>query len=57
MIGSAVPASLRNKGLLACWILFQDGEVISDPLTSLVEAQTLLKTLARRQMRMGFAVA
>jgi hypothetical protein len=34
VIGSAVPASLRASGLLACWYLMRDGEAISGPLTS-----------------------
>lgn len=29
VIGSAVPAPLRELGLLACWYLVQDGEPIS----------------------------
>jgi hypothetical protein len=41
VIGSAVPAPLRNKGLLACWYLVQDGEPISGPLTSLPAAEAL----------------
>ncbi|QAY87151.1 hypothetical protein [Pseudomonas arsenicoxydans] len=41
VIGSAVPAPLRELGLLACWYLVQDGEPISGPLTSLPAAQAL----------------
>jgi hypothetical protein len=41
VIGSAVPASLRASGLLACWYLMRDGEAISGPLTSLPAAQAL----------------
>jgi hypothetical protein len=41
VIGSAVPASLRASGLLACWYLVRDGEPISGPLTSLPAAQAL----------------
>ncbi|MBM3108015.1 hypothetical protein H8F21_27205 [Pseudomonas sp. P66] len=41
VIGSAVPASLRNLGLLACWYLVRDGEQVSGPLTSLTAAQNL----------------
>ncbi|EJM21177.1 hypothetical protein PMI22_02061 [Pseudomonas sp. GM21] len=41
VIGSAVPAPLRARGLLACWYLVQDGEAISGPLTSLPDAQAL----------------
>ncbi len=35
VVGSAVPATLRAKGLLACWYLIQDGEPVSGPLASL----------------------
>jgi hypothetical protein len=41
VIGSAVPASLRELGLLACWYLMRDGEPISGPITSLPAAQAL----------------
>ncbi len=41
VIGSAVPAPLRELGLLACWYLVQDGVAISGPLTSLPAAQAL----------------
>jgi hypothetical protein len=41
VIGSAVPAQLRNLGMLACWYLVQDGEPVSGPLTSLHDAQSL----------------
>ena len=41
VIGSAVPAQLRELGLLACWYLVQDGEQISGPLPSLPAAQAL----------------
>ena len=44
-IGSAVPASLRELGLLACWYLMQDGEPISGPLTSLNAAKALSQRL------------
>ena len=39
VIGSAVPAPLRQRGLLACWYVVLDGEPISGPLTSLSDAQ------------------
>jgi hypothetical protein len=45
VIGSAVPASLRASGLLACWYLMRDGEPISGPLTSLPAAQALSQKL------------
>ncbi|MEY9335735.1 hypothetical protein ABH911_006046 [Pseudomonas protegens] len=48
VIGSAVPASLRELGLLACWYLVRDGEMVSGPLTSLPAAQTLSRQLALR---------
>jgi len=41
VVGSAVPASLRASGLLACWYVVRDGEPISGPLTSLPAAQAL----------------
>ncbi|POA21345.1 hypothetical protein C1886_05235 [Pseudomonas sp. FW300-N1A1] len=41
VVGSAVPPSLRELGLLACWYLVRDGEPISGPLTSLPAAQAL----------------
>ncbi|KTC12961.1 filamentous hemagglutinin [Pseudomonas marginalis ICMP 9505] len=43
VIGSAVPASLREHGLLACWYVVRDGEPISGPLTSLNAAQKQLQ--------------
>lgn len=45
VIGSAVPASLRERGLLACWYLVRDGEAVSGPLTSLPAAQALSRQL------------
>ncbi|WP_095148874.1 hypothetical protein [Pseudomonas sp. Irchel s3a18] len=41
VVGSAVPPSLRELGLLACWYLVRDGEPISGPITSLPAAQAL----------------
>ena len=43
VIGSAVPAPLRELGLLACWYLVRDGEAISGPLTSLSDAEKQLQ--------------
>ncbi|MGB3123475.1 MAG: hypothetical protein WBB95_06685 [Pseudomonas sp.] len=43
VIGSAVPAPLRELGLLACWYLVRDGEPISGPLTSLSAAEEQLQ--------------
>ncbi|MEZ1316504.1 hypothetical protein QIW53_10805 [Pseudomonas fluorescens] len=45
VIGSAVPASLRELGLLACWYLMRDGEPISGPLTSLSAAKAMSQRL------------
>ncbi|WP_248733147.1 hypothetical protein [Pseudomonas sp. MWU13-2517] len=42
VIGSAVPTSLRELGLLACWYVVRDGEPISGPLTSLSDAEKQL---------------
>ncbi|MHC6225265.1 hypothetical protein ACYU03_10935 [Pseudomonas sp. X10] len=41
VIGSAVPAPLREQGLLACWYLVHNGEAVSGPLTSLSAAEAL----------------
>lgn len=41
VVGSAVPAALRELGLLACWYLVRDGVAISGPLTSRPAAQAL----------------
>ncbi|WP_210711502.1 hypothetical protein [Pseudomonas sp. MWU349] len=51
VIGSAVPASLRELRLLACWYLVRDGEMVSGPLTSLPAAQTLSRQLALRAVQ------
>ncbi|WP_419735590.1 hypothetical protein [Pseudomonas sp. COR18] len=45
VIGSAVPASLRELGLLACWYLVRDGVQISGPFTSLPAAKALSERL------------
>lgn len=45
VIGSAVPAPLRQMGLLACWYLVRDGVQVSQPLTSLSAAQALVERL------------
>ncbi|WP_455921408.1 hypothetical protein [Pseudomonas putida] len=45
VIGSAVPAKLRDLGLLACWYVVRDGEPLSGPLMSLDQAQALSRTL------------
>lgn len=41
VVGSAVPAQLRERGLLACWYLMQNGEPVSGPLPSLPAAKAL----------------
>lgn len=51
VIGSAVPAPLRARGLLACWYLMQDGEPISGPLPSLPAAQALSQRIGSGQLR------
>ncbi|WP_367374872.1 hypothetical protein [Pseudomonas lini] len=50
VIGSAVPAQLRARGLLACWYLVQDGEPISGPLISLPAAQALSQRIDSGQL-------
>ncbi len=45
VVGSAVPSSLRQQGLLACWYLLCNGETISGPLTSRRSAETLADRL------------
>ncbi len=45
VIGSAVPATLREQGLLACWYLIRNGETVSGPLTSRAIAQALAERL------------
>jgi hypothetical protein len=49
VIGSAVPATLRASGLLACWYLVLDGEPISGPLTSLPDAQAMSQRVSASQ--------
>ena len=51
VIGSAVPASLRELGLLACWYLMQDGVPIGGPFTSLLAAQALSQSMAIHDLR------
>ena len=50
VIGSAVPAQLRARGLLACWYPVQDGEPISGPLTSLPAAKALSQQIGQWQL-------
>jgi len=49
VIGSAVPAQLRELGMLACWYLVQDGVQISGPLTSLPAARELSQRIGAGQ--------
>ncbi|MGF7116950.1 hypothetical protein QF017_006479 [Pseudomonas laurylsulfatiphila] len=49
VIGSAVPAQLRELGMLACWYLVQDGVQISGPLTSLPAARELSQRIGTGQ--------
>lgn len=49
VIGSAVPAQLRELGMLACWYLVQDGVQISGPLTSLPAARELSQRIGSSQ--------
>ena len=45
VIGSAVPSTLREKGLLACWYLMRNGEAVSGPLSTRASAQALAEQL------------
>lgn len=45
VIGSAVPAQLRERGLLACWYLVRDGEPVIGPFASLPAARALSERL------------
>ncbi len=44
VVGSAVPATLRSSGVLACWYVMVDGVARSGPFTS-AEAAAANKTL------------
>jgi hypothetical protein len=50
VVGSAVPAPLRERGLLACWYLMQNGEPVSGPLPSLPAAQALSQQMETRKL-------
>ena len=50
VVGSAVPANLRERGLLACWYLMQNGEPVSGPVASLPAAQALSEKLDGAQL-------
>ncbi|WP_397448723.1 hypothetical protein [Pseudomonas sp. NA-150] len=50
VVGSAVPAQLRELGLLACWYLVRNGEAVSGPFSSLPAAQALSETFETHQL-------
>lgn len=50
VVGSAVPAQLRERGLLACGYLMLNGEPVSGPLSSLPAAQALSQQLDSRKL-------
>ena len=45
VVGSAVPTSQREQGLLACWYLVRNGEAVSGPLATRASAQALADRL------------
>lgn len=45
VIGSAVPEHLRDLGLLACWYVVVDGEIVSPPLLSRNQADRFREEL------------
>ena len=45
VVGSAVPTTLREQGLLECWYLVRNGEAVSGPLASRASAQALAEQL------------
>lgn len=50
VVGSAVPAQLRERGLLACWYLVQDGAPVTGPFTSLPDARAQSERLQARRL-------
>lgn len=50
VVGSAVPAQLRERGLLACWYLVQDGEPVVGPFASLPDARAQSERLQVRSL-------
>jgi hypothetical protein len=50
VVGSAVPAQLRERGLLACWYLVHNGEPVSGPLASRPDAQAMSQRLLTRHL-------
>ena len=45
VVGTAVPVTLRQQGLLACWYLVSNGEAVSGPLATGASAQALAEQL------------
>jgi len=45
VVGTAVPVTLRQQGLLACWYLVSNGEAVSGPLATRASAQALAEQL------------
>jgi hypothetical protein len=45
VVGSAVPAALREAGFIVCWYLVQNGERISGPFTTRHAAQVEMNTM------------
>jgi hypothetical protein len=46
VIGSAVPESVRDLGLLVCWYVVNEGVAVSPPLLSRIAAEDLSRRLA-----------
>ncbi len=49
VVGSAVPQPLRERGLLACWYLVDNGEPVSGPFASLMAAQATSRQFDQAQ--------
>ena len=50
VIGSAVPQTLRARGVLACWYLVHDGEPVRGPFSSLIAAQAISRQFDDAQL-------
>jgi hypothetical protein len=46
VVGSAVPAALREAGFIVCWYLVRNGERISGPFTARDDAQAYVEKLS-----------
>lgn len=46
VVGSAVPESIRDLGLLVCWYVVSEGVAVSPPLLSRVAAEDFSRRLA-----------